>query len=67
MNLECPKCGHKWNFRGKAKRAQCTNCKQFFQNPAWTPAQTSTKPAPNQQFSDDIMQGNISDAYLEVD
>lgn len=62
MNLKCPKCDYKWNFRGKAKRVQCPECKQFFYNPAWNPANSCTKPAQNLQIQDDIMRGNITEA-----
>ena len=70
MNLECPKCGYKWNFNGKANRVQCPQCKKFFRlnyKPARNPA-NKTKPAKQTcQISDDIMQGNILDALEKAD
>jgi len=61
MNLTCPKCDHSWNFRGKAKRAQCPKCKQFFNNPAWKPADSSNIPAKTStSISADLMQGSVS-------
>ncbi len=27
MNLECPKCGHNWDYKGNSYRAPCPMCR----------------------------------------
>ncbi len=67
MNLECPKCGFKWDFEGTGglrKRVQCRKCKQFFNLKQPIPAK---KPDNTSQIHDDIMHGNIMDALDKAD
>jgi len=26
VDVECPFCGHKWNYKGKLRYATCANC-----------------------------------------
>jgi len=65
MNLECKVCGHVWDYKGKAKRAQCGKCR-------WNGKVTYIKTTPNTtpttpDIKDDIMQGNILDALDKAD
>ena len=29
-SVECPRCGHKWEYTGKSGQAQCSKCKKYF-------------------------------------
>jgi len=66
MNLVCPRCNHKWNFRGtggQQKRIQCPGCTNFFYLSA-LPLETAGKIAvtAGRTIQDDFMQGSLIDA-----
>ena len=72
MNLECPKCNHKWNYRGNLKRARCPNCrKKGIKNQYVKTGLGANNGAKMAQIganiSDDIMRGNILDALDKAD
>jgi len=64
MNLKCPKCNHSWNYKGKAKRAQCGSCryKGIITYIKTTPTTPSTTPT----ISSDFMSGSLIDALKKT-
>ena len=62
--LKCPKCGHSWNYKGKAKRAQCGSCryKGIITYIKTTPTTPSTTPT----ISSDFMSGSLIDALKKT-
>ena len=72
MELKCPVCGHKWNYKGNAKRIQCWGCKKMFQaktllNSAPNSAITENSAPNSALIQDDIMKGSILDALDKAD
>src|SRR4030043_1601092 len=76
MNLVCPKCGHKWNYKGNEYRTKCTKCRV---NGTITIIKTGLPSKRNgtkmeqrnnkngTTISDDIMHGNILEALEKAD
>lgn len=65
MNLECPKCGHKWEYKGNHYRAQCMNCRRKLKQITWVktglPPKKDTNATKMPPIQDNIMQGGILD------
>ena len=66
MNLTCPKCGHKWDYKGTFFRSQCSKCKTwvrtgfpYSKNTTKTPLKNTTK------VSDDFMSGSLIDTLIK--
>lgn len=77
MNLVCPKCGHKWNYRGNNYRIDCGNCRKqgiitIIKTGLPTPWEKSNSNPNNptvksNSISDSIMRGNILEALEKAD
>ena len=72
MKLTCPKCGHKWNYKGNKYRAMCMNCRRKHNTVTWIktglpPNATNSPPNATNSISDDIMRGNITEALNKAD
>jgi len=76
MNLECPKCGHEWNYKGNHWRTKCVNCrkkgiitiiKTGVPRIKGTVGTQKGTPSISPDIQDDIMHGNIMDALNKAD
>jgi hypothetical protein len=60
--LTCKYCGHTYPFKGKANRVQCPKCHRFFQQEYKKQKKLQKAEKVADDFKDDIMLGNISEA-----
>jgi hypothetical protein len=72
MNLVCKVCGHKWDYKGNQKRAQCGVCKERHKRCTWiktgitSPTSPGTSPRSSPPISDDLMSGSLVKALKKA-